>query len=79
MINQFQTSDMYLAAYLLAKGFKVEKADRSLPHEVTFIFTQSIDELRSYAEDYEFKNATIETRKYVSAIKQIKSIIQNRA
>ena len=78
MINQYQTSDMYLAAYLLAKGFEILKADHSLPHEVVFIFEKNIDEIRPTADGYEFQNSAIEARKFVSSIKQIKAIIQQR-
>ena len=78
MNDQYRTNDMYLAAFLLTRGFKIVENDRSMQNEVVFIFHETHEEARPAVEDYEHRKTTVEPRTFVGAIKSIKKIIQNR-
>ena len=76
--QNYKTDDMYLAAYLLTRGYKITENDRSLPKEVVLFFNASEIEIQPIAKDYEDRKLSVEPRKFVSAIREIKSIVQIR-
>jgi len=79
MRNQtFQTSDFYTAAFLLSQDFKLITLSRKNPRRVFFVFEDRKDR-EKLIEDFFRSKAIIEPRKFVSAIKELKSLIYSDA
>jgi len=75
----FQLSDFYTAAFLLSKDFKLITLNRSdNPHRVFFVFEDREDR-EKLIEDFFRSEAIIEPRKFITAIKELKSLIYSDA
>ena len=73
--TQYETSDLYLTAYLKLKGnkFKVEKTAK----KSTFVFVSS-PELLSNVDEYLTETGSCEPLAYTNAIKNLKNLLFNR-
>jgi len=73
--NTFEIKDMYTAAYLKAKGFKLIRSDKK-GAQVYFYFNDSSaahEAVRKLFRD----NETVVALDFINAVKNIKSIIHN--
>lgn len=70
MKDLFETSDMFLATYLLAAGHKLASVNGRDPQRVVFVISPYPDpeELAAYAEG----KATVNVQRFVSAERQLK-------
>ena len=73
-IENYLTSDLYLAAFLKTKGYKyvVEK----LKSKSNFIFELS-PELLNYVNDYLTEKGSCDPLAFTNAIKNIKNLLHN--
>ncbi len=73
--THYETSDLYLTAYLKLKGnkFKVEKTAK----KSTFVFVSS-PELLSNVDEYLTETGSCEPLAYTNAIKNLKNLLFNR-
>ena len=73
--TQYETSDLYLTAYLKVKGHKctVEKNKT----KSTFIFNSTPD-LLSHVDEYLTEIGSCEPLAYTNAIKNLKNLLFNR-
>ena len=74
----FQISDFYTAAFLLSQGFKLITLNRGNPHRVFFVFEDRKGR-EKLIEDFFHSGALVEPRKFVTAIKELKSLIYSDA
>jgi len=74
--QQFQTSDFYLSAFLLTKGFKLLDIDKTNLHRALFIF-QDRTNRQNLVEDFLFGRAKIEPKSFISAIKELKQLLHS--
>jgi hypothetical protein len=73
--THYQTSDLYLASYLIMKGakFKVEKGSK----KSQFVFDRTPD-LSAYVDEYLTGTGSCEPLAYTNAIKNLKNLLFNR-
>ena len=76
-IIQFKTSDFYLSAFLLSKGFKLLDIDKSNPQRALFVF-QDKKERQGLVEDFLFGRTKVEPKGFVSAIKELKQLLHSK-
>lgn len=71
----YKTTDLYLAAFLDASGFKVVglEGDR----KKTFVFEQDAELMKEQIMKFTNREATVEARAYVDAIKNFKALTYN--
>jgi len=74
----FKTSDFYTAAFLLSQGFKLITLNRENPHRVFFVFEDKAGR-EKLIEDFFHSEVVIEPRKFITAIKELKSLIYSDA
>ena len=72
--KQFTNSDFYLSAFCLAKGLRLIDIDRANPRRFLFVFNDKKDR-QNLIEDFLFGRARIEPKSFVSAIKELKTLI----
>jgi hypothetical protein len=76
MLNTYTTEDFYLAAYLMAAGFKLHSHTR-LNGKTSFVFL-STDEIRSALENYYTQNAKdVDALSYASSVRALKSVVHS--
>ncbi len=75
-IKQFKNSDFYLSSFLLAKGLVLNGIDNENPRRIFFVF-EDVENRENLVEDFLFGRSTIETKKFVSAIKELKQLIHS--
>jgi hypothetical protein len=73
-VNNYYTSDLYLAAYLKTKGFKF--AVDKLKSKSNFVF-QETPELISNVNEYLTEKGSCEPLAFTNAIKNIKNLLWN--
>jgi hypothetical protein len=73
-VKTYNTSDLYLAAFLKLKGqkFEVEK----IKNKVIFKFNTS-EELNKFVSDYLTESGSCEPLLYTNSIKNLKNLIYN--
>lgn len=76
MNHEYQTSDFYVAAYLLASGVRLLRSDRSNPRRVVFVFSYNEGE-QNLIEDFLFGRSKVDPRKLISAIKELKQLLHS--
>ena len=69
-VNEFQTKDFYVCAFLVTKGHKVTAIDRADPHRVFFSFKNFEGREGDKVEIYEMKNGHEEARKVIENVKK---------
>ena len=71
----YKTTDLYLASYLDAVGFKVvgTEGDR----KKTFVFEQDAEAMKQEIIKFTNREATVEARALVDAIKNFKALTYN--
>jgi len=78
MKNKFTTSDFYTAVFLLTEEYKLVEIDKADPRRFRFVFTD--DESRAkLLEGFFNGQAKVEPRKFVAAIKELKSLMYSDA
>ena len=73
-IENYLTSDLYLAAFLKTKGHKY--AVEKIKSKSNFIF-QSSPELLNYVNEYFTEKSSCEPLAFTNAIKNIKNLLHN--
>jgi len=71
----YETSDLYLTAYLRAKGYDIK--DIKFGSKCKFTFDKS-DEMTKDVQNYINEKGSIEPIKLINAIKNIKSLTHSR-
>lgn len=74
-LNSYETKDFYIASYLKAKGFKIVATDKK-GAQVYFSFENS-QAAHEAVKNLFRNNESIGALEFISAIKNIKSIIHN--
>lgn len=72
--NNFGTSDFYLAAFLAAKGLKLNHVDRNDPRRFVFVF-ENVKHREKLVQDFLFGDAEVEPKSFVGAIKNLKNLL----
>jgi hypothetical protein len=75
-IRQFKTTDFYLSAFLLAKGLKLIKVDKSAPQRALFIFEDK-EERQKLVEEFLYSRANVNPKEFVVAIKELKQLLHS--
>jgi len=76
--EKFITSDFYTAVFLMASGYKLFGINKTEPRRHRFIFEDDKNRAK-LLEDF-FNNKTkVEARKFIGAIKELKSLMYNDA
>lgn len=73
--GNFATADLYLAAFLIVKGARLERIDRSNPRRVRFVFS-SVDPALVAA--YWRGEARVGALQFAEAIRRAKTLIFRR-
>ena len=76
--QNFQITDFYTAVFLLANAFKLTEIDKSNPRRFGFVFQDQANRSK-LLEDFFNGSAMIEPRQFVSAIKELKTLMYNDA
>lgn len=75
--TNYTTSDIYLAAYLIYKGHSVTQLEEIKPKKYVFVLDKEKTGLDIDITDFYQRRATIEPMEYVTALKQLKSLVYN--
>lgn len=78
MENQFTTSDFYTAVFLLAREYKLIGINKGDPRRFRFIFEDNKDRA-NLLEDFFNGESKVEPRKFITAIKELKSLMYSDA
>lgn len=78
MENQFATSDFYTAVFLLSEEYQLISIDKSDPRRFRFVFADDKDR-EKLLEGFFNGQAKVEPRKFVAAIKELKSLMYSDA
>lgn len=78
MENQFTTSDFYTAVYLLTEKYKLVEIDKADPRRFRFVFADSKNRAK-LLEGFFNGQSKVEPRKFVAAIKELKSLMYSDA
>jgi len=73
---QFKTSDFYLSAFLLTKGLRLIKIDKSTPQRAVFIFEDREDR-QKLVEEFLYSRASVNPKEFVIAIKELKQLLHS--
>jgi len=73
---KFETSDFYLSAFLLARGFELIEVNKENPRRAVFIFKDREDR-QSLIEDFLFGRAQVDPKDFASAIKGLKQLLHS--
>jgi len=76
--QKFITTDFYTAAYLLANDFKLLGINKTNPQRFCFLFFDQKNR-QKLLEDFFNNQAQVEPRQFVTAIKELKSLMYNDA
>ncbi len=71
----YRTTDLYLAAFLDASGFKV--VDTEGDRKKTFVFEEDEELMKEQIMKFTNREATVEARALVDAIKNFKALTYN--
>ncbi len=71
-----RTSDFYWAAYCLASGIKLIDIDRADPRRFFFLF-EDIKNREDLERDFLYGRTSIEPKKFISAIKELKQLLHS--
>ncbi len=74
----FQISDFYTSAFLLSQGFKLITLNRGNPRRIFFAFEDK-EGREKLIEDFFHSEVVVEPRKFIAAIKELKSLIYSDA
>lgn len=72
--SQFNCSDLYIAAFLIANGLELIDVDRSDRKRAVFVFADT-EERESLLAAFWSKEASVEPRAFIAAIKEAKEIL----
>lgn len=71
---EYETTDLYLAAALIAAGIKLVRIGRDNPRRAVFVFDDS-DELRTYEREHWADELFVTSTRHGAAIKQLKAML----
>lgn len=74
--KQFKTPDLYLAAFCMAKGLVLNGVEHGDPRRIFFVFKDQEDR-ENLVEDFLFSRSTVDPKKFVGAIKELKQLIHS--
>jgi len=72
--KQFESSDFYISAFLLAKEVKLLDVNRENPRRLSFVF-EDFEDRQKLIEDFLLGRGSVEPKRYASAIKELKDLI----
>lgn len=75
--KNYTTSDIYLASYLIYQGHSVSSLEEIKPKKYVFVMDKEKDALDTDITNFYQRRATIEPMEYVTALKQLKSLVYN--
>lgn len=75
--KKYETSDFYIASFLIAKGFKVAWIDKTNSKRYLFIF-QDAGDWDSLVDDYLYRRSVVEPQAFANAIKELKQFIYQK-
>ena len=78
MEKQFANSDFYTTAFLIANNFKLIKVDKTDPRRFHFVLQDKECRTKLLEDFFNFKTV-VEPRKFISAIKELKSVMYSDA
>lgn len=78
MENRFTTSDFYTAVFLLAREYKLVGINKTDPRRFRFVFEDQKDRAK-LLEDFFNGATTVEPRGFITAIKELKSLMYSDA
>lgn len=78
MENRFTTSDFYTAVFLLARKYKLVSIDKADPRRFRFVFEDQ-EGRAELLEDFFNGKEKVEPRKFIGAIKELKSLMYSGA
>ena len=73
-MEKYKTSDVYLAAYLKAKDYKLSGLDKD-GKKVIFIFEKNEDEVKPMVLEYMNKDGQVVPMIFVDEIKSLKQLV----
>lgn len=77
MQTKYTTSDIYLASYLIYRGHSVNELEEIKPRKYVFVLDKPKADLDADITDFYQRRASIEPMEYVTALKQLKSLVYN--
>lgn len=79
MNKKFITDSLYLASYLVAEDFQIDKIEKVNPESNKFIFVfHNTSSLETLAEDYYSLKALVNPQKYNNALKNLRQVIYSK-
>lgn len=75
-MNTYKTTDMYLAAYLSAKGHEMLDVEKN-KGRMTFVFNDHEQKMKQVVVKYYNGEGSVEPRFLIDAIKNMKSLTHN--
>lgn len=78
MKNQFTTSDFYTAVFLISEEYKLIGIDKTDPRRFRFVFEDGKDRAK-LLEGFFSGVSKVEPRKFIAAIKELKSLMYSDA
>lgn len=75
--KQFECSDFYISALLLAKEVKLLGVNRENPRRILFVF-QDFEGRQELIEDFLLGRGSVEPKRYASAIRELKDLIHSQ-
>ena len=73
-MKEFQTSDLYLAAYCQALGFELLRLDRR-GHQGVFVFDLEDESESTIKSDFHSGKGTVSALEYANACKALKALV----
>ena len=75
-VNEFQTPDFYISAFLIAKGYKLVSAQNDSSKRVFFAFND-FEGRKDLLRAFLYGEAVVEPQAFISAIKSLKQVIHS--
>lgn len=75
-VNEFRTSDFYIAVYALTQGAKVAYLDRTDPRRVVFVF-ETLKNGENLVRDFLYRKALVDPQDFVEKIKVLKQLLHS--
>lgn len=72
--DEFRTSDLYFAAYLLVAGLQLMRPERMSTGKITFVFDSSISNVEELKLAWFSQTGKVPAMQYANAVKSLKSV-----
>jgi len=73
-LKQFNIQDFYQASFFISKDFKLVRINKTNPQRALFVFEDREDR-QNLLEDFLFGRAQVDPKRFVTAIKELKSLL----